>query len=174
MIVNLYGGPGCRKSTIAAGVFNHFKKLNKQIELVTEYAKDLVYEESHKKLQDQFFISASQYHRIWRVDKYYKDKGLKEDEYVIITDSPFLLGCVYTDDLFLKEYLFHKHDKFMTIDILIRRSCQFNPLGRLQCEEEAIKLDTIIRNDILGRLSDYYVCDNENEVIELLENFIGE
>jgi len=173
MIVNLYGGPGCRKSTTAAGVFNHFKKLNKQIELVTEYAKDLVYEESLKKLQDQFFISASQYHRIWRVDKYYKDKGFKEDEYIIITDSPFLLGSVYTNDEKLKDYLLHKHDDFMTVDIFLRRNCEFNPHGRLQNEEEAKKLDDLIREKIMNELDNYYICDNEEEVIQLLENFIG-
>ena len=48
VVINLFGGPGCGKSTIAAELFAILKKQGYEVELVTEYAKDKVWEESLK------------------------------------------------------------------------------------------------------------------------------
>ena len=44
MVINLLGGPGCGKSTVAAGIFHQLKSLGYSTELVTEYVKDIVYD----------------------------------------------------------------------------------------------------------------------------------
>lgn len=49
-IINLWAGPGSGKSTIAAYVFSKLKMKNINCELVTEYAKQLVY--SGRKVDD--------------------------------------------------------------------------------------------------------------------------
>ena len=47
LCVNLFGGPGIGKSTTAAGVFNLLKLHGIETELITEFAKDLVWEERY-------------------------------------------------------------------------------------------------------------------------------
>ena len=48
-VVNLFAGPGSGKSTTASGLFHLLKLDNKKTELVTEYAKDAIYEQREKR-----------------------------------------------------------------------------------------------------------------------------
>jgi adenylylsulfate kinase-like enzyme len=41
-VINLFGGPGTGKSTLAAALFTDLKMKGINAELVTEFAKDLV------------------------------------------------------------------------------------------------------------------------------------
>ncbi len=43
-VINLWAGPGAGKSTTAAGLFNLMKIRGYNVELVTEFAKEMVYE----------------------------------------------------------------------------------------------------------------------------------
>ena len=52
-VINLVGGPGCGKSTTAAGLFYELKRRDYSVELVTEYAKSRVWEDSLRTLNDQ-------------------------------------------------------------------------------------------------------------------------
>ena len=47
-VINIFGGPGTGKSVTAAKLFAELKIQNKNCELITEYAKELVYDESYK------------------------------------------------------------------------------------------------------------------------------
>ena len=67
LIVNLIGGPGSGKSTCASGIFYQLKKLGINCELALEFAKDKVWEESIKTLDDQFYIFGKQYHKLFRL-----------------------------------------------------------------------------------------------------------
>ena len=67
LIVNLYGAPGAGKSTGAAYVFSQLKMHGINAELVTEFAKDKVWEESKAVFQNQAYIFGKQYFRISRV-----------------------------------------------------------------------------------------------------------
>ena len=51
-VINLFAGPGTGKSTTAAGLFYKMKSKGYMVELVTEFAKDLVYQESFFRLKD--------------------------------------------------------------------------------------------------------------------------
>lgn len=57
------GGPGSGKSTTAAGVFYNIKKKFIHAELVTEYAKDLVWNEAEAFLNNQIYIFGEQHNR---------------------------------------------------------------------------------------------------------------
>lgn len=50
IIINLYGSPGSGKSTAAAYIFSKLKMKGVECELVTEVAKDLVWDENSKAL----------------------------------------------------------------------------------------------------------------------------
>ena len=55
-IINLFGGPGCGKSTTASGIFYELKKRGYECELSPEFAKDKVWEDSLRTLDDQIYI----------------------------------------------------------------------------------------------------------------------
>lgn len=55
-IINLIGGPGVGKSTLAAEIFAELKKKGKSAELALEYAKDQVWDENLRILKDQLYI----------------------------------------------------------------------------------------------------------------------
>ena len=79
-VINLFGGPGVGKSTAAAGLFYEMKKRQLSVELVTEYAKDMVWENRQNILDDQIYIFAKQQRRIARLRDHHIDW--------VITDSP--------------------------------------------------------------------------------------
>ena len=56
ILCNIYGGPGSGKSTSAAGVFSLLKTHGVNAELVTEFAKDLVWEGRDVTLDNQPYI----------------------------------------------------------------------------------------------------------------------
>jgi hypothetical protein len=88
IVVNLFGGPGCGKSTGAAYVFSRLKEAGVNVELVTEFAKDLTWDKSDA-LNDQLYMFANQFHRLYRC----KRSGVD----IVVTDSPLLLSNLYRD-----------------------------------------------------------------------------
>lgn len=132
LYINLFGGPGTGKSTTAALVFGLLKMHKINAELVTEFAKDLVWEERINTLKNQLYITGKQCHRQERLNG-------KVD--IVITDSPLLISCVYTNDDNYKQTLLNKHNEFNNLNIFINRSKTYQKIGRSQTKEEAIKID---------------------------------
>lgn len=132
LVVNLYGAPGAGKSTGAAYVFSKLKMAGINAELVTEFAKDKVWEESKAVFENQAYIFGKQYFRISRVQD-------KVD--VVITDSPLLLSSFYADDGVLGsefDALCTKVSKsYDSMDVFIDRVKAYNPAGRFQNEAES-------------------------------------
>lgn len=56
ILVNLYGAPGSGKSTGAAYIFSKLKMAGIDAELVTEFAKDKVWEESKAPFDNQAYM----------------------------------------------------------------------------------------------------------------------
>lgn len=138
IVVNLIGGPGSGKSTIAAGLFYELKKLGYKAELVTEYAKDKVYEKSFKTLSDQFYVFGHQFHKIWT---------LIGEADIIITDSPFILSIYYSkmDSEYFEPFVVEQYKKFNNITCFVNRETKYQTNGRMQTEEEAIAIDLQVK-----------------------------
>ena len=66
IVCNLAGSPGSGKSTLAAYVFAKLKMMGINCELVTEFAKDKVWEKNNEALSNQIYIFAKQYYRMSR------------------------------------------------------------------------------------------------------------
>lgn len=132
IVVNLFGSPGAGKSTLAAYVFSKLKMLGVNCELVTEFAKDKVWEQNNVALNNQIYVFAKQYYRLARCDG-------KVD--VAITDSPLFLTPFYNKDKDidhpLRELVFNIDKKFQNMNYFLRRVKKYNPVGRLQTEEES-------------------------------------
>ena len=94
LVVNFLAGPGAGKSTIAGSVFAELKWLGVDCELVTEYAKDKVWEESYKTLANQLYVLGKQSHRNFRLD---------DKVEVMITDSSVLMSLLYSTEEGIKH-----------------------------------------------------------------------
>ena len=153
-IINLFGGPGCGKSTVASGIFHEMKKSHMSCELISEFAKDIVWEEANKLLGNQIFIFAEQFRRQFRL--------INKVNYVV-TDSPLLLNSIYYNHYTLKNTEpFFSNDfnvllckvfdrtflEFENINIMLEREYDYEPEGRVQTAEEAKEIDRLIFNKL--------------------------
>ena len=87
-VINLYGGAGAGKSTLASALFYRLRMDNQiNCELVPEFAKDVVYEGGRRNLSDQFYLLGNQQHRLWRL----KQEGVQ----LAICDSPIDMCIAY-------------------------------------------------------------------------------
>jgi len=141
-VVNLFGGPGTGKSTTAAGLFHLMKLQSMEVELVTEYAKDLVWAERSTMFSEQDYIFAKQNHRLRRL------RG-KVDW--VVTDSPIILGHFYMPDDFpgkepFSQFVNEMYNSYDNINIFLTRDKAYNPNGRNQTENEAKVIDKMIMN----------------------------
>ena len=132
ILVNLFGSPGTGKSTGAAYIFSQLKMRGINAELVTEFAKDKIWEESHAIFKTQTSSFGKPYFRISRCAD-------KVD--VVITDSPLLLSLVYNHDPVLGEDFNNVVRKVMNSynckNYFLVRTKAYNPVGRFQTEEES-------------------------------------
>lgn len=146
-VINIFGGPCTAKSTTAAGLFAKMKLEHLEVELVTEYAKDMTWEKRFNILEDQLYMLAKQNRRLQR---------LKEQVDWVITDTSLLYGMIYcADDYFPKhfrDFLFEVYHNYDNVNILFNRGTKYNPVGRNQTLAEAEKIDKEIK-DLLDRNS---------------------
>ena len=147
VIVNLISGPGCGKSTVAAKVFALLKENGYSAELVTEYVKDIVYDDNTGELKDQLLISAQQNHRLHRLEG-------KVD--FAICDASLLNGIIYnqfyecSDDTF-DALLLKCFNNYDNENFFLPRLHTYSNQGRTQTFQEAIELDCLF---------DYFLHDN--------------
>lgn len=165
-IINLYGGPGTGKSTTAAGLFAKMKAAGYSCEYVPEYAKDIVWEESFNKLDNQLYIFAKQYHRIFRL--------LGKVDY-IITDSPLMLSLIYAENSeAFKQLVYEIIDSVETVDVFLQRVHEYQPEGRIQTAEEAARVDSRIL-ETLKILKPKFVSlpavmETQDDIIRMLQS----
>lgn len=165
--INIFGGPGIGKSTLAAEIFARFKKQGKSVELVTEFVKDLVWENRQSTIEIQPYVSMKQYRNLARL------RG-KVD--YVITDSPLIKDSVYArryaKDLpqSYHELLFFLHTNLGdSINILLIREHEYDTQGRYQAEQEAIEIDNDLHFMLELREIDYYECStNIDDVLEAI------
>lgn len=169
IVINLWGGPGCGKSTTMARIFSELKVKGYNVEMVSEFAKDLVYEKRDETMKDELYIFAKQNHRLFRV---------KDKVDIIVTDRPLPLTCVYDEvygknDRSLRELVRKTFREYDNINILLKfNTDNYKKEGRLQDQEEALNLHEKIMQEILKDEKHYLVT--ENNKIEDMINYIEE
>jgi predicted ATPase len=161
--INLFGGPGVGKSTLASEIFSHLKKEGHRVELVTEFAKDLVWENRQSTLAIQPYVSAKQYRNLTRL------KG--QVEYVV-TDSPILKDSVYArryapklPQAYHDLLAFMHEDLGASINILLSRKFSYREEGRYQTEAQAVSIDQDLLLLLHLRRIDFVECAPDLESI---------
>ena len=159
LVVNLLGGPGTGKSTLAAEVFVILKKKGISCEYITEYAKDKTWEESTTTLSNQIYVFGKQHHKMFRVSN-------KVD--VMICDSPLLFSIIYDGNKTKKgdnfyEHIIEEYNKFNNINFYLERTTKYDPVGRNQTENESIEIDNQIQSILIDNNIEYYTY-NRNHI----------
>lgn len=138
-VINFYGGPGSGKSTQASGLFYKMKAQGYSVELVTEFAKECVWEGNVPMLKDQLWVLAHQHRKLVR---------LKDKVDYIITDSPVLLsivyrnvydGPMYTD--VMDKLALECYNLYDNINVVLKRRDQFDDVGRAQDKAHSQQID---------------------------------
>lgn len=150
VIVNLWGGPGIGKSSVAYGVSYLLKKKGISFEYIGEYAKSLAWS-NDPKIKNQLYVTTKQI--------YQQMIPVLGGTPVVVTDSPILLGTVHRGlgctpgfDVYMKEV----YDLFDNLNILLVRNTdeiKYDPNGRTEKDvQEAIVKDNIL-NDMLNKFN---------------------
>ena len=165
ILVNILGAPSAGKSTGAAYVFSKLKLKGINAELVTEYAKDKVWENNLGALDNQAYMFGQQYYKIDRCAD-------KVD--VVVTDSPLILSVLYNRSSLLGEefnnVVAKVHKSYNSLNYLLKRTKPYNPVGRVQTEKESDGLMSTLA-DILDRYEIQYEVlngdiESYNKIIE--------
>ena len=156
--VNLFAGAGAGKSTCATGVFTLLKHHNINAEYVSEYAKDLVWEERLHIQRNDLDIFTEQAKRQFRLNG-------KVD--VMITDSPILLSSVYQETL---DELFHamvmrEFKKYNNLNFYIKRIKPYLKIGRQESFNGAKIIDNKVQSFLKREQIQYEERLGNNETV---------
>lgn len=145
-VIQIFGGPGVGKSTIALGLAFALKKMRRETEYVSEYAKDLIWENRDQTLTYQYYLFAKQFRNIERV--------IGKVEFVV-TDSPPLMSLSYADtnDKAFHDYVVSAHNRLNNLNVFVERVVPYSTVGRYQTEDQAIQKDA----DIASLLEKYHI-----------------
>lgn len=146
IVVNFIGGPGVGKTTAACLCFAKLKMANQNCEYVSEYAKDLVWQNRLNELNNQYSVSFRQYQKLialkGKVDYIITDGSLFNDLYYNRYNQHNVSDVDKTEKQILDWASEFKH-----INIFLERNLElsYESAGRIQTLEEAIKISHILK-----------------------------
>lgn len=165
--INLFGGPGVGKSTLAAKLFAHLKQEGTNVELVQEVIKQWAYE--GRKIQPWDCVSL--FGHQFEAEQRLLQNGVQH----IITDSPLLLQCIYAQlihdcpaywELAIISKMFDK--TWPAINLFVcRPTTAYETYGRYETYEAAIKMDEDIENILASHMVQYH-CIHPDSVIDFI------
>lgn len=173
--INLFGGPGVGKSTLAARLYAHLKQNGINAELVREDVKQWAYEERFINPWDCIGVFGRQFDAEQRL--------LQLNIRPVITDSPLELNCFYSQVIHncpahaeLLAICRRFDEVYPALNFFAHRSTEtFSWVGRYQTEEEAKALDLDIEHyiNVLGikyyNITSGSESDFEDAIVRILE-----
>ena len=172
-LINLFGGPGIGKSSIAAGLFYKLKKKHISCNNPYEFPKVLAWDKNNEAIKDQLYVVANQHRGI--------AQSYGKVDYIIV-DSPILFSTVYhgyyTKDYPVEFYgdTFHKlvvdiHKKYDNINILLDRAeSDYQSEERFQDIDQSLELDRLIKESLIKYDEPFHTVKvGKNTVKEILK-----
>ncbi len=169
-VINITGGPGAGKSTIASGLFYLLKLDNKEVELVSEYAKELVWEKRSYTFDDSLYVTAKQFHHLYCVND-------KID--YIITDRPLILSSFYHEYWEKQLYPDSWNQAFYNMVLetwnlfdnevyFINRTSAYDQNGRNETKKQALELDKMFRDNLIALNIPFTELDANQDTIHII------
>lgn len=157
LVVNLFGGPGTGKSTLSANIFAKLKMEGLDVEMAPEYVKEVIWEESYKKISNQLYIFGKQHNRIFRLNTKVE---------VIITDSPLLNSIVYYEgnNPYFKDLVLHEYNNMNNISFYLDRNFDYVQNGRMQSLNEAEEIDLTYKNLLNDNNIEYLTINSPYDI----------
>jgi len=156
-VINLFGGPGAGKSTLACELFSSLKHRKVNTELVREYVKDWAWESRKINPIDQLYIAAKQFRR---------EQILYGKVDVIITDSPIILSAVYEEVYSKNTRVWGVLPTYLSVDpnvkhlnFFIKRHKDYVQAGRYEDESQAKEIDKTIESFLINKNIPYTTID---------------
>lgn len=169
-IIELFGGPGIGKSSMAFDLCSRMKQKHYDVELVKEYAKNYAHANQKISDYDQLYILAKQMKS--EVQLYGKV------EY-IVTDSPLLLNAFYSTLVYDNEDFgnaalslieLSKKDKVERLPYFLNRIHPYQEKGRFQNEVEALAIDTGVYNYMKDWYTQFKQVNTVEDIMKDIEN----
>ena len=171
--INIWGGPGAGKSTLAAYVFSILKQEGYSVEHITEFIKQWTYIPITPKSYDSVFCFINQIHN--------EDIVLRGETKMIVSDSPIILQYFYNNyhncpgqEGVLKIAL--EYEKiYPSLNIFLNRNdIHYNELGRYEKLEEAKKIDLKIENMLLDLNIPFkkFSCEEIDNIVKYIKENI--
>lgn len=170
-IINLFGGPGIGKSSIAAGLTYEMKKNHISCDNPYEFPKLLAWDNNGEAIKDQLYVLANQHRGI--------AKSYGKVDYIIL-DSPIILSLIYknmydnSESYPQKLYgrTFNKlileiFNQYENININLRRNSSsfHNDKERYQSLESSLEIDGIIEKTLIKNKIQYHSVNVDNDVL---------
>jgi len=170
-LINLYGGPGIGKSVFAARLYTELSMRELCVELVGEYAKELIWQKDYDKLKYQPFVTKGQIKKLAPVGQCN----------IVITDSPLMLGLIYAknEQHAKKSFKLIKdwHCNMEGVDeinILLKRDRSgYQENGRMESLEEASKKDEEIEKLLINHSIPYTSYSNLIHPAEVIRDLFS-
>jgi nicotinamide riboside kinase len=173
-IINLMGGPGTGKSSIAAGLLYELKKRHISCDAPYEFPKLLAWDDNQSAIKDQLYVIANQHRGIV--------KSFGKVDYIIM-DSPILLsliyksyydGLEYPSNLYTESFdkmILDIHSQYDNLNILLKRGVGvYNEKERYQKLESSIELDYMIQQTLDVNGIEYIEVDvDDNTVTRIID-----
>lgn len=168
IVINAFGGAGAGKTVSCMDICQQLKKAGYNAEYVSEYCKDLVYENSDMldgSAKNQFKILQEQMRRV--------DRLIGQVDF-IVTDSPVLLNSVYNEELTpeYEEMVDDIFKQYQNFSFMIQRDeTYYQTEGRIHTLEESMEKDNQIREMLQSR-DVHFETYNHEEIHEIVESAI--
>lgn len=150
---------GSGKSTVASYLFAEMKAKGIEVELVTEVAKDLVWDEDYKRLNNQVYVFSTQLQRV--------DRLIGKVEY-IITDSPLLMQVGYYKQRNLpapkhfKKLCIAYNKRYDNINIWLKDNKELSQIGRAELDLNPMKYLSTMEFDLKTD------CRNREDILQFI------
>jgi len=175
-IINLFGGPGIGKSSIAAGLTYEMKRRHISCDNPYEFPKLLAWDNNGEAIKDQLYVLANQHRGI--------AKSFGKVDYIIL-DSPIILSLIYkslydNDESYPQKLYGKTFDKLVlemfkeydNININLKRNTKtfHNDKERYQSLESSLEIDGLIEKTLIKNKIPYHNIGVDDNV---LSNILG-
>ena len=173
-LINLFGGPGIGKSSIASGITYKLKKKHIRVNNPYEFPKLLAWDKNNEAIKDQLYVLANQHRGI--------AQSYGKVDYIII-DSPIMFSLIYKTYYntgypaefygeHFNQLIVDLHKKYDNINILLERTDKgkHNDDERYQTLQESLEIDKLCKRILDENNIPYHIVKvGKNTVKDILK-----